>query len=99
MTTDDQKLTEQIARALTEHWKRKHSTLLTTGPCSGCARVVLPIIRKAERDAARAALDGLAKRFDRMGDGADQADQWAWEWHAQDETERYRDEHYPEETP
>jgi len=54
---------------------------------------------RVRRDAAREALDGLAKHFDRMGDGADQADQWAWEWHAEDETRDYRDTHYPEETP
>lgn len=54
-------------------------------------------IAKVRRDAAREALDGLARRFEAQGDGADMADQWAWEWHAQSEVEAYRDAHYPEE--
>lgn len=52
-------------------------------------------LARVRRDAAREALDGLAKRFEAMGDGADQADAWAWEWHAQEEVEEYRDHHYP----
>ena len=59
MTTDTTALQERIAEALAEHWRRKHSTLLTSGPCSGCSRVaaaaVLPIVavevRKAKAEA------------------------------------------------
>src|SRR5690625_3260737 len=51
--------------------------------------------RRLATAAAREALDGVAARFEAMGGGADQADQWAWEWHAQDEVETYRDTHYP----
>ena len=54
-------------------------------------------LARVRRDAARRALNGLAMKFERMGDYADLADQPGRPfWEAQDETEEYRDEFYPE---
>ena len=53
MTADTTALQERIAEALAEHWRRKHSTLLTSGPCSGCSRVAADAVA-AELQAAKA---------------------------------------------
>lgn len=62
--TDPTALQERIARALTEHWKRKHSTLLASGPCSGCSRVaadaVAAEVRAAQADAWDRAVRSLS---------------------------------------
>ncbi|MGP5484404.1 hypothetical protein ACTXMZ_15620 [Brachybacterium alimentarium] len=99
MTTDDKTLTEQIARALAAEegyelpWEQeRHAGLYREQ-----AAAVLPIIRKAERDAAREALTTLAAEHQArsVGNGL------ISDMHlmAQQRAEAWRDHAYPEETP
>lgn len=45
----------------------------------------------------RSVLKSLARHFEAMGEGADNADQWAWEWKAQEAVEEFMEKNFPEE--
>lgn len=107
MTTDDD-LTKQIARALRAHdatthgWNGTMRLTVEVRDYLPAAAAVLPIIRKAERDAAREALNGLARAEADMYLTRCQREDYrgaAWCGHARQVAEEYRDTHYPEETP
>ena len=73
-----------------------------------CSQSVLPseyadvrkefgeMIQKVVLTAKREALTDLCAHFDRLGEGADNADRWAWEWSAEDEIRDYMENRYPE---
>lgn len=96
MTADDKTLTEQIARALVT---RASQALVSIGPIEAqmFAAAVLPIIRKAERDAAREALTTLAAEHQARSVGSGLIS--GMHLMAQQRAEAWRDHAYPEETP
>lgn len=108
MTTTDDALTEQIARALrrydaeTNMWSDRMLLTVTVRDYLPAAATVLPIIRKAERDAARGALDGFIAQEEasflqlHVRGAVMSAEACS---HARFSAEGYRDTHYPEETP
>lgn len=108
MTTDDKTLTEQIARAQvgspTDYeWRTwgEDSPGLRAITLQNAARL-LPIIRKAERDAAREAFDGLIAdtAIDvRLGTEGNDPQRVQDAEAVMDAAQIYRDTEYPEETP
>ena len=109
MTTDTTALQERIARALYENaeyygpepvqppWDSRDDE--ERGEWMEIAAAVLPIIARVRRDAARDALDGLARES--MGafkSPLAPPDPRSWAEMA-GAVEWYRDAHYPEETP
>lgn len=91
MTTDDKTMIEQIETAL------QQATFDGADRTEEYAAAVLPIIRQAERDAAREALTTLAAEHQArsVGNGL------ISDMHlmAQQRAEAWRDHAYPEETP
>ncbi|MGP5484591.1 hypothetical protein ACTXMZ_16580 [Brachybacterium alimentarium] len=91
MTTDDKTMIEQIETAL------QQATFDGADRTEEYAAAVLPIIRQAERDAAREALTTLAAEHQARSVGSGLIS--GMHLMAQQRAEAWRDHAYPEETP